>query len=67
MSTEPKERWVPNEKDPRETPLDDPRNADNEASIKQTDKPWQGNPEEDQVRSDRPKPDLEKWQKSGTH
>ena len=42
----------------KETPQDDPR--------KQTDKPWQGNPEKDQKPGDT-RPDLEKWRNSDTH
>ncbi|MDB5521425.1 MAG: hypothetical protein JWQ82_1022 [Tardiphaga sp.] len=61
------EKAVPVEHDPRESPLDDPRNADGESTAKQTEQPWQGNPEKDQLAKDRPKPDLEKWQRSKTH
>jgi len=50
----------------KETPQDDPRKQSDWASSKQTDKPWQGNPEKDQKPGDT-RPDLEKWQKSDTH
>ena len=56
-----------NEDDPRERPLDDPRQQEDWPTTKQTDKPWQGNPEKDQVPKDRPPIDLEKWQDSNTH
>ena len=36
-----------------------------DASLKQTDKPWEANPEKEQRRG--PAPDLETWQKSNTH
>ena len=50
----------------KETPQDDPRKQTDWASNKQTDKPWQGNPEKDQKPGDT-RPDLEKWQNSDTH
>ena len=50
----------------KETPQDDPRKQTDWASSKQTDKPWQGNPEKEQ-KPGGPRPDLEKWQESGTH
>ena len=50
----------------QETPKDDPRKQADQATHKQTDKPWKGNPEKEQ-RNDGAKIDLEKWQKSGTH
>jgi hypothetical protein len=53
--------------DPRETPQDDPRQQTDPKTARQTDKPWKGNPEKDQVDPDREKPDLERWQSSGTH
>jgi len=53
--------------DPRETPKDDPRRQNDWKNTRQTDKPWTGNPEKDQVSPDRKKPDLEKWQRSDTH
>jgi hypothetical protein len=44
----------------------DPRQQSDWKNTKQTDKPWQGNPEKDHVAPDR-EIDLEKWQKSNTH
>jgi hypothetical protein len=57
----------PYEEDPRETPYDDPRQQNDWPTHKQTDKPWKGNPEKDQLPADRPDIDLEKWQESNTH
>jgi hypothetical protein len=51
----------------KETPKDDPRQRTDQPTSKQTDEPWRGNPEKDQVSPDRPKPDLEKWQRTNTH
>jgi hypothetical protein len=51
----------------KETPKDDPRQRTDWPSKKQTDKPWRGNPEKEQLPPDRPKPDLEKWQRTNTH
>jgi hypothetical protein len=50
----------------KETPKDDPRQRNDEGSIKQTDQPWKGNPEKEQ-RSSAKTSDLEKWQRSDTH
>jgi hypothetical protein len=50
----------------KETPNEDPRQNTDKGSLKQTDKPWKGNPEKEQRRSG-PPPDLEEWQKSKTH
>jgi hypothetical protein len=50
----------------KETPKTDPRERTDRGSLKQTDKPWKGNPEKEQ-RNDDFKPDLEKWQESSTH
>ena len=50
----------------KETPLDDPRRQTDWKTTKQTDKPWTGNPEEEQ-KPGGPPPDLEKWQRSNTH
>jgi hypothetical protein len=58
---------MPADGDPRETPKDDPRQQTDWKTTKQTDEPWKGNPEKDQLDPDRPKPDLERWQKSNTH
>jgi hypothetical protein len=57
----------PPEEDPRETPLDDPREQTDWPTNKQTDEPWKGNPEKDQIDPNRPPIDLERWQKSNTH
>jgi hypothetical protein len=57
----------PHEEDPRETPLDDPRKKTDWPNSKQSDEPWKGNTEKDQLAPDRPKPDLEKWQETNTH
>jgi hypothetical protein len=57
----------PQDEDPRETPLDDPRQQTDWPTHKQTDKPWKGNPEKEQLPPDRPDIDLEKWQESNTH
>lgn len=51
----------------KETPKDDPRRRSDPETMKQTDKPWKGNTEKDQIDPDRPKPDLERWQESNTH
>jgi hypothetical protein len=56
----------PHDRDPRETPLDDPRQKTDRPTTRQSDEPWKGNPEKDQLSPDRPKPDLEKWE-SNTH
>ncbi len=55
------------ENDPRETPKDDPREQNDLPTHRQTDKPWKGNPEKEQIRPDRPDFDLEKWQETNTH
>ena len=55
------------ENDPRETPRDDPRQQTDMPNHRQTEKPWQGNPESEQIDPKRPPLDLEKWQKSNTH
>ena len=57
----------PHNKDPREKPLDDHRQRTDRPTHKQTDEPWKGNPEKDQLPRDRPDIDLEKWQESDTH
>ena len=49
----------------KEAPKDDPRQRD-VSSLKQTDKPWKGNPEKEQ-RNDETKIDLEKWYRTRTH
>ena len=58
---------APQDRDPRETPTDDPRQQTDEPTHRQTNKPWTGNPEKDQLPPDRPDIDLEKWQESNTH
>ena len=50
----------------KETPADDPRQKTDKGSLKQTEKPWKGNPEKEQ-RNDDTRIDLEKWQKTSTH
>jgi hypothetical protein len=55
------------DQDPRETPVDDPRQQSDMPTHRQTDKPWSGHPEKDQIPPDRPDIDLETWQKSNTH
>ena len=59
-------RKMPHEEDPRETPLDDPRQQSDWPNTKQTDKPWKGQVEKDQQNKDTDI-DLEKWQESNTH
>jgi len=59
------ERPYPEE--PRETPYDDPRQKNDKPTHKQTNEPWKGNPEKDQLPPERPDIDLEKWQESNTH
>jgi hypothetical protein len=49
----------------KETPADDPRQK-TDGSLKQTDKPWKGPPEQEQKPSDHT-PDPEKWQETRTH
>ncbi|WP_187436796.1 hypothetical protein [Bradyrhizobium rifense] len=49
----------------KETPKDDPRQQSDEATHKQTDKPWKGNPEKEQ--RNEAELDLEKWHKTKTH
>jgi hypothetical protein len=56
----------PHEEDPRETPLDDPRQKTDWPSTKQTDEPWKGQVEKEQKNKDGDI-DLEKWQDSNTH
>jgi hypothetical protein len=62
--------WLSEEsrdQDPRETPPDDPRQKTDWPNPKQSDEPWKGNTEKDQLSPDRRKPDLEKWRESNTH
>jgi hypothetical protein len=58
---------LPREQDPRETSLDDPRRQTDWPTHKQTNEPWKGNPEKDQLDPNRPDIDLERWQESNTH
>jgi hypothetical protein len=51
----------------KETPSDDPRQKTESKTTKQTDKPWKGATEKEQLDPDRPKPDLEKWHDTNTH
>jgi hypothetical protein len=67
FATERDEMELPHEEEPRETPLDDPRQKTDWPTHKQTDEPWKGNPEKDQLDPNRPDIDLEKWQQSNTH
>jgi hypothetical protein len=50
----------------KETPKDDPRQQTDDGSLKQTDKPWKGNPEKEQ-RSGTKKSDPDRWQETNTH
>ncbi|WP_375158892.1 hypothetical protein [Bradyrhizobium sp. RDT46] len=72
LHSQPSEETMPKapksvDHDPRETPADDPRQQTDMPTHRQTDQPWQGNPEKDQIDPKRPPIDLEKWQKSNTH
>ncbi|QPF95439.1 hypothetical protein [Bradyrhizobium commune] len=49
----------------QETPKDDPRQRADQKTHKQTDKPWRGNPEQEQ--RNEADVDLENWQKTNTH
>jgi hypothetical protein len=51
----------------KETPQDDPRQQTDWNNTKQTDEPWKGATEKDQLDPNRPKPDLEKWHDTNTH
>ncbi|WP_131869998.1 MULTISPECIES: hypothetical protein [unclassified Bradyrhizobium] len=55
------------EDDPRETPLDDPRQQTDMSTHRQTNEPWRGNPEKHQTEPKRPRVDLERWHKSDAH
>jgi hypothetical protein len=52
--------------DPRETPLDDPRQKTDWPNTKQTDEPWKG-PTEKEQRNDDGHVDIEKWHRTNTH
>jgi hypothetical protein len=43
---------------------DDPQQRTDWPTTKQTDEPWKGNPEKDQLPPGRPDVDLENWQES---
>ena len=51
----------------KETPKDDPRQQTDWKNTKQTNEPWKGATEKEQLDPDRPKPDLEKWHDTSTH
>jgi hypothetical protein len=51
----------------KETPKDDPRERSDWKSSKQTDEPWKGVPEQDQLDPTRKAPDVEKWNETDTH
>jgi hypothetical protein len=55
----------PQNKDSRES-LDD-RNQTDLPTHRQTEKPWKGNPEKDQIDPERSDIDLEEWHNSNTH
>lgn len=44
--------------DPRETPVDDPRQKSDWPTHRQTEAPWKGNPEKDQLDPNRPKTSI---------
>jgi hypothetical protein len=50
----------------KETPKDDPRERTDQGSHRQTEEPWNGNPEKEQ-RSGTKKSDPDKWQETNTH
>lgn len=50
----------------KETPNDDPRQQTDWKNTKQTDEPWKGATEKEQLDPNRPKPDLEKWKDANT-
>lgn len=49
-----------------EAPKDDPRQASDWPSSKQTTEPWKGVPEKEQAPG-KSKPDIEKWNETNTH
>jgi hypothetical protein len=51
----------------KETPKDDPRQQTDWKNTKQSDQPWKGATEKEQLDPNRPKPDLEKWHDTSTH
>jgi hypothetical protein len=50
----------------KETANDDPRQQTDWKNTKQTDEPWKGATENEQLDPNRPKPDLEKWKDANT-
>ena len=56
----------PYKEDPRESPLDDPRQQTDWPNTKQTDQPWKGQVEKEQKDRDGDI-DLEKWHRTNTH
>jgi hypothetical protein len=50
----------------KEPPKDDPRQQTDWKNTKQTDEPWKGATEKEQLDPNRPKPDLEKWKDANT-
>ena len=46
---------------------DKPQRSSDRGSIKQTEEPWKGVPEKEQLDPARKKPDLEKWNETKTH
>jgi hypothetical protein len=56
---------LPHEEDPREAPVDDPRQKTDWPNSKQTDEPWKGPTEREQRNES--DIDLEKWHETSTH
>ncbi|UPK30856.1 hypothetical protein [Bradyrhizobium sp. 195] len=52
---------------PKAAENDPPRQQTDMPTHRQTNEPWQGNPEKEQIDPERPPIDLERWQKSNTH
>jgi hypothetical protein len=61
----PMSKPKPQDEDPRETPLNDPRQKTDWPNTKQTNEPWKGPVEKEQ--QNKTDIDLEKWQESDTH
>ena len=51
----------------KETLKDDPRQHTDWKNTKQSDEPWKGATEKEQLDPNRPKPNLEKWHDTSTH
>jgi hypothetical protein len=49
------------------SPVQNPREQTDKPNHKQTDEPWKGNPEKEQLDPDKHEVDLEKWQETNTH